>query len=295
MLDLNDLRFFVQVVDKGGFAAAGRAYGAPKSTLSKRIAVLERAVGVRLIQRSSRSFGLTEIGREFYRHATAMVFEAEAAEALAAGRLAEPSGLVRVTAGLPLVQSVLARVLPGLALDYPKIQIDLHASDRFIDILQDGFDIAVRSHFTELTDSGLIQRRLRREEFWIVASPDFAAKNGPWLTPHDLTSAAAVMFPAAEPSWTLRSSTGQIVKVLPAARYFSNETTSLMEAAKQGVGLACIPSQFCFEEIAGGTLCRVLPTWQAGTVTVTLLTASRRGQLPAVRLVSDLIAKAFQD
>ncbi|HEX8661058.1 MAG TPA: LysR family transcriptional regulator, partial [Brevundimonas sp.] len=130
VLNLNDLQAFVQVVDHGGFTAAGRALGVPKSTLSKRLSDLETAIGVRLVQRTSRSFAVTEIGRDFYRHAAAMLIEAEAAENVVKGRLAEPSGTVRITASLPIAQFRLASLLPRLAASFPKVRIMLDVSDR---------------------------------------------------------------------------------------------------------------------------------------------------------------------
>ena len=143
MLNLNDLFFFARSVDHGSFAAAGRALNIPNSTLSKRVAELEGQLGIRLIERSSRTFVLTDIGREFYRHAAASLIEAEAAADLIKGRLAEPRGPVRITASVPRAQSALARILPELAMAYPKIAIVLHVTDRSVDIIQDGFDIAI--------------------------------------------------------------------------------------------------------------------------------------------------------
>ena len=142
MLNLNDVALFVQVVDRGGFSPAARATGTPKSTLAKRVAALEAHLGVRLIQRSSRRFSVTDLGQEFHRHAVAMLIEAESAENLVKGRLAEPSGMVRVTASLPTVQLALARPLVELAQKYPRLHVVVAAADRFVYIVQDGFDIA---------------------------------------------------------------------------------------------------------------------------------------------------------
>ncbi|HEY8944550.1 MAG TPA: LysR family transcriptional regulator [Polyangiaceae bacterium] len=141
MLDLNDLRCFVQLVDAKGITSASRQLRIPKSTLSKRLAALEEALSVRLVQRTSRRFVVTELGLEFYERAKAAVVEAEAAEAVVRGRLAEPSGTVRVTASVPTAQHRLATFLPELAREYPRIRIELHATDRFVDLVREGFDI----------------------------------------------------------------------------------------------------------------------------------------------------------
>ncbi len=178
MLNLNDLQYFVHVVDHGGFTAASRKLGIPKSTLAKRVALLENELNVRLIQRSSRRFTVTELGREFYRHAAAMAIEAEAAEQVVRGRLAEPSGLVRITASVPTAQLSLRAPLIELAQAYPKIRIALHASDRFVDVVQEGFDIAVRDHFAPLPDSGLVQKHIGVDPIYLVASPDYVFRQG---------------------------------------------------------------------------------------------------------------------
>ena len=178
MLNLNDLGLFVQAVDSGGFAAAARRLGLPKSTISKRVAELEAALGARLIHRTSRSFVLTELGRDFYDHARGAMIEAEAAEGVVLRRLTEPSGTVRITASVPTAQSRLSGLLPALARAYPKIRLQLHVTDRFVDLVQEGFDIAVRSHFAPLPDSDLVQRRMAVERITLVAAPDYLARRG---------------------------------------------------------------------------------------------------------------------
>ncbi len=179
MRNLNHFIVFAHVVDHKGFAPAARALNVPKSTLSKRVAELEKTLGVRLINRTSRRFTVTEIGEDFYRHASAMLIEAEAAEAIVKGRLAEPSGTVRITASVPTAQMMLAGLLPPLALTYPKMRVMLHATDRFVDVVQEGFDIAVRDHFAPLPDSGMVQRRVATDAIWLVAAPAYLESRRP--------------------------------------------------------------------------------------------------------------------
>src|SRR3954454_3735631 len=186
MLQLNDLHFFVQAADAGGFAAAGRRLGCPKSTVSKRVAELEAKLGVRLIHRTSRNFVLSEVGQDFYLHARAAMIEAEAAETVVHRRLAEPRGAVSITASIPTAQFYLSELLPKLAREYPKLQLRLHVTDRFVDLVQEGFDIAIRSHFAPLPDSGLIQRQIRTDVFVLVASPGYLAERGMPVSPEDL-------------------------------------------------------------------------------------------------------------
>ncbi|MBX5023895.1 LysR substrate-binding domain-containing protein [Rhizobium lentis] len=295
MLNLNDLLVFVRVVDHGGFAAAGRALRLPKSTLSKRLSELEREIGVRLIQRTSRSFAVTEIGHELYRHAAAMLIEAEAAEHVIKGRLAEPSGTVRITASMPVAQFRLSTLLPCLAARYPKVRITLDVSDRFVDIVQEGFDIAIRNHFAPLPDTDLVQRRIYHDPAWLVASVDYIREKGVCSRPEEASELEGLMASPSETVWTLRNGEGAVVKITPMPRYVANETISLLEAAKAGLGVACLASSFCAPLIASGALVRILPEWTAGGVTTTLLIPHRRGQLPSVRIVADyLIAELSQ-
>ena len=289
MLNLNDVIVFVQVVDHGGFAAAGRALGIPKSTLNKRLSELEKAIGVRLVQRTSRSFAVTEIGRDFYRHAAAMLIEAEAAEHVVKGRLAEPSGTVRITTSLPIAQFRLAALLPRIAVSYPKIRIVLDASDRFVDIVQEGFDIAIRNHFAPLPDSELVQRRLYFEPTWLVASADYLRDKGVPVRPEDVGGLDGLMASPSETVWKLQDGQGAVAEVKPSPRYVANETVCLLEAARAGLGVACLAGSFCTPLIAAGALVRILPDWTAGGVATTLLMPHRRGQLPSVRVVADLL------
>lgn len=291
VLNLNDLILFVRAVDSGGFAAAGRRLGLPKSTISKRVAELEAALGARLIHRTSRSFVLTELGRDFYDHAQAAMIEAEAAEGVVRRRLAEPSGTVRITASVPTAQSRLSGLLPALARAYPKIRLQLHVTDRFVDLVQEAFDIAVRSHFAPLPDSELVQRRMAVERITLVAAPDYLARRGVPQEPADLKDHDGLLTGPSATVWRLRHRDGREAQVEPAASLVADESIVLLKAAVAGLGVVCAPETMSAEARAAGTLLPVLPDWEAGTVWTTLLTPSRRGQLPAVRAVIDFLAK----
>jgi DNA-binding transcriptional LysR family regulator len=291
MLNLNDLRFFVQAIDSGGFAAAGRRLGQAKSTISKRVAELEARLGVRLIQRTSRSFMLTEVGGDFYEHARAAIIEAEAAESVVLRRLAEPVGTVRITASVPTAQMHLADRIPLLARAFPKLRIDLHVTDRFVDLVHEGFDIAVRSHFAPLQDSDLVQRRLATEPIVLVVSPGYVTKFGTPSAPEALAEHDGLLSAPAATVWRLRDGQGREVQVAPKPRLVADESQVLLKAAMAGLGIACLPASMTAAELDSGRLLRVLPDWSAGTVTTTLLTPHRRGQLPAVRAVLDFLSE----
>jgi len=296
MLNLNDLQWFVRVVDHGGFAAAARALELPKSTLSKRVALLEASLGVRLIQRSSRVFVVTDTGQAFYRHAAAMLIEAEAAENVVRGLQAEPAGIVRITASVTTAQLVLAELLPALAARHPRLQVMLHATDRFVDLVQEGFDIGVRDHSSPLPDSELVQRRVGYEPFYAVASPAYlAAHGGAPLHPHDLAAHDALLLSPAPSAqmWNFQRG-GESFAVRPVPRFFADEPWTLLQAALAGVGIGCLPRGLCQPDIEAGRLVRLLADFRYGAgMTTTLLISHRRGQLPSVRAAVDFLAEGM--
>lgn len=292
MLDLNDLRVFVQAVECGGFAAAARRIGSPKSTVSKRVAELEASLGARLIHRTSRSFMLTDVGRDFYERARAAIIEADAAEGVVRRRLGEPIGTVRITTSVPGAQFTLADQLPRLVRAYPKIEVQVHVTDRFVDLVQEGFDIGLRSHFSPLSDSDLLQRQLSTERIVLVASPAYLARRAPPRRPLDLSEHDGLVVGPFSKTWRLQNDAGARAEVAMRPSMIADESIVLLKAAIAGLGVACLPLSMVRASVEGGELSSVLPEWYAGTVTTTLLSPHRRGQLPAVRAVIDFLSKS---
>jgi DNA-binding transcriptional LysR family regulator len=293
-MNLNDLQFLVASVDAGGFAAAARRLGVPKSTVSKRVAMLEESLAVRLIQRSSRRFVLTDVGAAFLDHARAALIEAEAAHAVVLQRQAEPSGVVRLTCSMPTAQGLLAPHLPVLARRHPRLQLQLDVTDRFVDVVQEGYDLALRSHRLPLPDSGLLQRRLTVEPIVLVASPGYLAGAPPLASPHDLAHHAALLVAPQATVWRLEPRHGPVREALeatPRPALVANETEVLLQAARAGLGIACLPEAPCRAALAAKELVHVLPGWQAGSITTTAVMPHRRGQLPAVRAVLDFLVE----
>ena len=296
MLNLNDLVLFATAVEQGGFAAASRRLGVPKSTVSKRVAALEDELGVRLIHRTSRSFVLTDTGQAFHEHARAALIETEAAESVVRRRAAEPSGRVRMTCNVPVAQEYLAPLLPELARRYPRLHLQLDVSDRMVDVVQDGYDIAVRSHFAPLPDSGLIQRQASVEDIVVVAAPAYLAERGEPRTPQELAGHDGLLTgQSGRSAWTLSDAAGATVQVEPQPRMTANEGRVLTAAAVAGMGLTCLPAKICRAELGDGRLRRVLPDWHAGRVTTTLVMPHRRGQLPGVRATVEFLIECLRE
>ncbi|MGY4669239.1 DNA-binding transcriptional LysR family regulator [Ewingella americana] len=181
MRDLNDLYYFVEVVNHRGFSPAGRALGMPKSKLSRRIALLEERLGTRLIQRSTRRFTVTEVGQVYYQHCRAMLIEAEAADEAIALRYAEPRGVVRVTCPVALLDSRVGEMLAEFMVQYPLVDVHLEATNRRVDVVGEGIDVAIRVRPPPLEDSDAGDARIGGPRSVLSGQPRVIGKTG--ITP----------------------------------------------------------------------------------------------------------------
>ena len=297
MLDLNDFFYFVQVVDRGGFTAAGRTLRVPKSTLSHRIQQLEANLGVRLLNRTSRRFGMTDAGEEFYCHSVAMLQEAERAEVAMRHRLTEPTGTVRFTAAVATMQFAMREMVADFLIQYPKVNVVGHATDQAVDIVGDNYDVAIRAHSDPLPDSTLVQRTLAPAPWFLFAGTAYLDANRAPEIPQDLAMHPSLfmMRTGVAPTWRLRhSSEGEDEMVMPLTpRLLSDDMVGLKQAAIAGLGIVALPGYVCRDEVRSGALRRVLPAWRAGDSTLTALIPYRQGLLPSVRAFIDFLAAAF--
>jgi DNA-binding transcriptional LysR family regulator len=298
MLNLNDFFYFVQVVERGGFTAAGRTLGMPKSTLSYRMQRLESELGVRLLNRTSRHFAPTQAGAEFYQHALSMVRAAEEAEAVARQRVKVPSGVIRFTAAIGTAQFALREILLSFMRDYPRISLMEQVTSRQVDLLAENVDVAIRAHSEALPDSTLVRRALATAPWILVAGTDALKKKRPPQAPQDLEHlpSLAVWKANTAPAWRLRSqsrapqsSSEVVLPLMP--RLVSNDMSTLKRAAAEGMGVVALPKYVCKRELRSGELTQVLPGWIADESTFTALLPHRRGLLPAIRSFVDYLAR----
>jgi len=296
MLDLNDLYYFASVVQHGGFSAASRALDTPKSSLSRRVRRLEDNVGARLIERSTRHIQLTDIGQEFYAHCQAMIAEAEAAEESAARELGVPRGIVRVSCPPGLAQGVLAPRLADFLKQHPTVRLQLRVSNRRVDLVEERLDIALRVRDRLDTDGNLIMRTLAQSRFFLVASPIFLASYGILTTVDELRHAPTLSMndETNDDTWNLNGPDGEEVRIVHSPRLSSSDFGVLLDAAVNGLGVALLPDTVCKEAIQKGLLTHILPNYFTQVRIVHLVFASRRGMLPAVRLVIDFLVEAFK-
>ncbi|QNM94713.1 LysR substrate-binding domain-containing protein [Chitinimonas koreensis] len=294
MQDLNELMYFARVVESGGFAAAGRLLGIPKSRLSRRVAVLEARLGARLLQRTTRKLVLTEVGERYYRHCQAMLLEADAAEETVAQMSAAPRGRVRVSCPVALVESELTQMLPGFLAAYPQVRLELVMTNRRVDLLEEGIDVALRVRIPGDEDPSLVTRRLRPARAALVMAPSLLA--GVRIRqPADLAQLPALGAIEADRRvhWRFTAADGQVEEIALEPRLAVEDFGLRKAAALHGLGVTMLPEPYCSEELAAGTLVRLLPDWQLPGGFMQLVYPHRRGLMPAVRVLVDYLAEAF--
>lgn len=291
MLDLKDVFYFVQVVDRGGFTAAGGALRLPKSTLSHRVQELESYLGVRLLNRTSRQFGMTDVGKEFYEYAVAMLHSSTVAEEAVRQRATEPSGVIRLTTAVEIAQFALRELLPVFLNQHPKVRVIEIATDRYVDIVGEGFDLALRGHTAELQSSSLVQRAIANVPWYLFASPSYLKQRGMPESPADLARHESIAMVRNGPQqWQLRGPHGQEVVVPIDPRFQSNNMVALKEAACSNLGIAALPGYICRTELRAGSLQQLLPDWSVADARISALIPFRTGLLPAVRALVDFLA-----
>ncbi|MBP9593224.1 MAG: LysR family transcriptional regulator [Steroidobacteraceae bacterium] len=295
MQDLNDLYYFVQVADHQGFAPAGRALGIPKSKLSRRIALLEERLGVRLIQRSTRRFSVTEIGQLYYDRCKAMLVEAEAAQEAIDRTRSEPCGTVRMSCPITLLDANVGVMVADFMLDYPGVTVHLESTNRRVDVIGEGIDVAIRVRTPPLDDSDLVLRVLAERTSCVVGSPALLAGRTLPLMPVDLSSLPSVDMgpPKSQYTWSLQGPDGASVTIRHEPRLVTDNMLALRVAAVRGVGIAQLPTMMVADELRSGRLVRIVPAWIARSGIVHAVFPSRRGLLPAVRSLLDYLATRF--
>jgi DNA-binding transcriptional LysR family regulator len=293
MQPLEGFYYFTQVVEHGGFARAARALGIPKSRLSRHVTALETTLNARLLQRSTRRFVVTEVGQEVYRHATAMLAEADAAlEAVEFARAA-PRGTIRVSCPVGVAQGTLAPILPEFLGKFPAVRLELHVSNRRVDVLSEGFDVALRVRSQPSGEDGLVMRAFKEFDEWLVASPEYLARTGEPTDPGELAARDTLDYAGEldRRPWELRDPSGRSAHAEHAPRVVCHDFVVLRAGALAGLGIARLPEMVVREDLRSGALRRVLPGWNSPQGILHVVFPSRRGLLPAVRAFIDFLAE----
>jgi DNA-binding transcriptional LysR family regulator len=290
--DLNDYAYFAEVVSHGGFSAASRALREPKSKLSRRIAELERRLGARLIERSSRRFRVTDVGQAFYERCRTLLLEAEQAEALVAEAQAEPHGQIRMSCPTGLVE-VISGTLRNFLSRYSKVRLQLLAVDRPVDLIGERIDIALRVRTDLTSDAALTMRSLGISRRILVASPQLASRLGADIKSLSDAPTLSTSDSLTVVEWTLERDDGTLHTLRHEPRITCGDFALVRDAAVSGLGVALLPDHTCADELAAGRLVQVLREWSGRQGIVHLVFTTRRGLPPAVRALIDHLAADF--
>lgn len=283
-MDLNEILVFTKVVQAGSFIGASRDLEMPKSTVSRKVSELEERLGARLLHRTTRKLSLTDVGQTFYQHASRVVAEAVEAE-LAVGRMQEvPRGLLRVTT--PLNFAYLSPIVASFLKRYPEVQLELVCTDRVTDLIEEGFDVAVRAG--RLADSSLVARSLGALRSYVVASPPYLKRHGRPKQPQDLEQFECLAFGVRGDSstWKLYKN-GKTLTINVKARLTLNDFDFLEEAVLSGLGIAMLPVFRCAQHLGENALERLLPEWCSPDYPMHVVYPSTRHLSPTVKAFLD--------
>jgi DNA-binding transcriptional LysR family regulator len=292
-MDLNDIIVFTKVVETKSFTGAADALGLPKSTVSRKLAQLEERLGVRLVQRTTRKLALTEIGEAYYERCSRIVSDIHSAEQLVTDMQSTPRGRLRITASVDFSTRWLGGIVAEFLAAHPDINIELEATDRLVDLIDDGFDMAVR--FGPMPESTLIARRIAALGLVLCASPEYLARRGTPKAIDELDEHEHVLFTptSRNQAWTLVGPNDATYEFGRPARFASNNFGSVIEVARAGGGITLISEFMINEHIKSGSLVLVLPEWKTRPTEVHAVYPARQNLPPRLTLFLDHLAKSL--
>lgn len=275
---------FLALVDCSGFGAAARELGVTQSTISRRIAALEERIGKRLVERTTRRVALTEAGRAFAGDLRDVLARLADAEGRVQSEGAEPEGLLRVTMPTAYGRTCVIPKLAEIATRHPRLRLELDLSDRYVDILEEGFDLAIR--IAEPTQSGLVTRRIDRFGLHVCASPAYLARNPAITSPRDLTDHTCIVQRTYAPCnrWRLEWS-GDLIEIEIAPKIIVSDMTAAARLTIEGAGIAVLPSYLAASDLAAGRLVDVLPEASLPTLSVFASFPHHRANLSKIGVV----------
>ncbi|MFT4975752.1 MAG: DNA-binding transcriptional LysR family regulator [Myxococcota bacterium] len=288
MDDLNQLRVFVEVVRQGGFSAAARVLDMPRSTVSRWVQELEKRLGVRLLQRTTRSVQLTELGEGYYQRGLRAVELAGQAHDWVQSHAETPQGTLRISTFQLFAGTLLGPVVVAYLEQHPGMSVQVVISERNINLVDEHIDLAVR--IGTLTDSSLVARKLAHMDGWMVASPGYLASHGSPAHPSELSGHSNMIYGHSRDTVTLPFDNGheQLEVPLP-SRCVANSIELVRKVTLGGLGIGVLPPLLLHEDLAAGRLVRVLPGWSIGSVPMYVAYPSRNHLAQKVRAFVDLL------
>lgn len=291
MIDLNEMLIFAKVVDEGSFTGAANALDMPKSTVSRRIAQLEKRLGARLLHRTTRRLNLTEVGAGYYARCSRIVAEAQEADLAIVEARSIPKGPLRVTAPRLFGESFLMPILSEYTARYEGVELEVLLTERKVDLIEEGIDIAVR--IGRPNDSALTARKIGQGRVFCCASPAYLRRNPAPETPEDLKAHRCITFGTAQDDsvWRFEPESGSVTKVEVRSALNVNSYPVVRQAAINGLGVALLPAFVCAQDLRHGRLVALLPEHTAQTSTLYAVYPSGRYLSPKVRAFLDLIVE----
>lgn len=279
MKDLNEIVVFARVAQQGSFSRAAKALGMPLSTVSRKVSDLEARLGISLMQRSTRKLQLTNAGEIYYRYCADLLQGLDEAETRVTQMHQQPEGRLRLTVPLGMASGSFADFLSRFARKYTRIEIDLVISNRFVDIIGENIDLAIR--FGPLEDSALVAKRLGTSHLLLVSSPEYLKKHGSPKTPDDLANFDCLSFLSrmGGTSWEFMRDKA-LKRVQVKGQVQASDMGALKELALRGHGITRLPEMYCQAEIKAGLFRQLLPEWRSAPAPVHVVYANRR-YLPA--------------
>jgi LysR family transcriptional regulator, regulator for bpeEF and oprC len=285
-MSIDDLTVFAAVVRAGSFTGAARALRTQKAHASRVVSRLEKKLGARLLQRSTRSLAVTEVGRELYERAVGILSALDETQAMIQRTQAEPQGVLKLTCGVEFGLLVVNRWIRAYLNRYPLVRVDADFSDRLVDLIHEGFDLAIR--VGDLADSSLSARSLGRINYALYGAPAYLRRHSTPKNPRDLASHELIMFVAASPpAWHLIKA-NEHIDIEGPARLIVNNHVGARDATVDGLGIALLPRFQAAPFVNDGRLVEVLPGWTRTPAPVHAVFASSRYLTPKVRAFIDL-------
>src|SRR6185369_2949233 len=293
MQDLNAMYLFAKVVEHGSYSAAARALGLQTSKLSRRISDLERQLGVRLLQRTTRRVTVTEIGQTYYQHCAALEAEAIASQEAIDRTRSAPQGTVRMSCPVSLMSGGMTPILTKFLAANPLVRVYVDMTNRRVDVVEEGFDLAIRVRRLPLEPTNLAMRKLGESEGVVVGHPALLTRLGRPVHPNDIARYPTLSMTTAGDryAWQFREKDGSDFSVTHVPRLMTDSFDALRAAAVAGTGLAFLPRFVVARDIQHGELERVLPEFAVDTGMVHVVFPSRRGMVPAVRAMIDALVE----
>jgi DNA-binding transcriptional LysR family regulator len=287
--DMEAMASFATVVQTRGIAAAAAELGLSAPTVSKALARLEQRLGSRLLNRTSRRFALTDAGQMLADRAAKLLADAEAAQAALLTQSSTPRGMVRLAAPMSFGVSEVAPILPDFLRQFPEVSVDLHLSDALVDVIGEGFDLALR--IGELLDSSLLVRRLAPIPRMVVASPAYLERRGRPVHPAELAAHDCFVYAyqRTRDAWRFANAAGETVTVRPSGRLRVNNGDAALPAVIAGVGIAAMPEFIGGEAVADGRLEKILEDWQGLPANLYLLTPPNGPRPARVQVLVDFL------